>query len=161
MLSLLSLLWRASRPSWDVLGRVSDKAEDVFVSLEAHPHAKTMPGLLIFRFNQQLFFANATGFRDDIRRALRDADRPVQVVLVDAQVIADVDITGLTMLDELQKELAGMGIELWFTRVRDDVMDYIRNFGLEESIGPEHFYLSVRTGVEAYLIRHKTMDAQQ
>ncbi len=151
MLSLLSLLWRASRPSWNLLGRISDGAQEVFASLDAFPEAETIPGLVIFRFNQQVFFANATGFRNDVRQALRDADQPVRVILVDAEVIADIDITGLAMLEELRKELSGMEIELWFARVRARVMDYIRGYSLEETIGPEHFYLSVRAGVDAYL----------
>lgn len=150
-LSLLILLGRASKPSWNLLGRVSDEAEDVFASLDTFPDAETIPGLLIFRFNQQIFFANATGFRNDVRQALLEAEQPVRVVLVDAEVISDIDITGLAMLEELRKELTGRGIELWFTRVGDDVMNYIRGYGLQESIGPRHFYLSVRAGVDAYL----------
>jgi SulP family sulfate permease len=150
-LSLLSLLWRASRPSWNLLGRVSDEAADVYASLDAFPDAETIPGLVIFRFNQQIFFANATGFRNDVRQALRDVNQPVHVVLVDAEVISDIDITGLTMLEELCKELSGMGIELWFARVRANVMDYMRKYNLEEMIGPEGFYLSVRAGVDSYL----------
>lgn len=157
-LSLLILLWRASRPSWNLLGRVSHETKDVFASLDTFPNAETIPGLLIFRFNQQIFFANATGFRNDVRQALREADHPVQVFLVDAEVISDIDITGLAMLEALRKELSGMGIELWFARVGDDVMDYIRSYKLEESIGPEHFYLSVRAGVDAYLNWQKTKE---
>jgi SulP family sulfate permease len=154
-LALISLLWRASRPSWNLLGRVRGDGLDVFASLNVFPDAETTPGLLIFRFNQQIFFANATGFRDDVRQALREADQPVQVILVDAEVIADIDITGMQMLVELHKELSGAGIELWFTRVRGDVMEYMRRYNLEETIGPEHFYLSVRAGVNAFLIYQK------
>ncbi|MGD2047864.1 MAG: SulP family inorganic anion transporter, partial [Chloroflexota bacterium] len=92
--------------------------------------------------------------------ALQEADQPVQVVLVDAEVIPDIDITGLAMLEELHMELSGREIELWFARVGGDVMNYIRSYSLEESIGPEHFYLSVRAGVDAYLIWQNTKDAK-
>jgi anti-anti-sigma regulatory factor len=90
-----------------------------------------------------------------VRQALREADQLVHVILVDAEVIADIDITGMQMLVELHKELSGAGIELWFTRVRGDVMEYMRRYNLEETIGPEHFYLSVRAGVNAFLIYQK------
>ena len=159
-LALLSLLWRASRPSWNLLGRVRGDGQEVFASLDVFPDAETTPGLLIFRFNQQIFFANATGFRDDVRQALLEADQPVQVVLVDAEVIADIDITGMQMLVEIHKELSGAGIDLWFTRVRANVMEYMRRYNLEKTIGPEHFFLSVRAGVNAFLIHQKVMQAK-
>jgi len=151
ILSLLSLLWRASRPSWNLLGRILDEVEDVFASLDAFPNAETIPGLVIFYFNQQTFFANATGFHNDVRQALRDAYQPVQVILADAEMISDIDVTSLAMLEELHKELSALGIDLWYARVRTDLMDYIHSYGLEETIGPEHFYLSMRAEVDVYL----------
>jgi MFS superfamily sulfate permease-like transporter len=159
-LSLLVLLWRASRPSWNLLGRVSDETKDVFVSLDTFPDAETIPGLLIFRFNQQLFFANATAFRNDVRQALREAGQAIQVILVDAEVIADVDVTALAMLDELQKELSGKDIELWFARVGSAVMDSMHSYSLVDDVGPEHFYLSVRAGVDAFLFQQKRMTGE-
>jgi high affinity sulfate transporter 1 len=151
LLSFLALLARASRPSWTVLGLVHDKEQSVYGSLQAFPEAETYPGLVIFRFDQQLFFANAPRFQKAVREIVASVDPPARVVLVDAEVISDIDTTGTDMLEELYNELALQGIGLWFSRVRGDVMAYIRRSGVEELLGPEHFYLSVRSGVNDYL----------
>jgi len=151
LLSFLGLLARASRPSWTVLGLVHDKEQSIYGSLQAFPEAETYPGLIIFRFDQQLFFANAPRFHKAVREIVTSADPPAKVILVDAEVISDIDTTGTAMLEELYHELARQGIELWFSRVRADVMTYLSRSGVEELLGQERFYLSVRSGVNDYL----------
>jgi high affinity sulfate transporter 1 len=160
MLSFLGLLARASRPAWAILGLVHREDRDVFGNVDLFEDAETYPGLIIFRFDQQLFFANAPQFRDAVRASVAVADPPAKVVLIDTEVIADIDTTGTDMLEQLRDELARAGTELWFARVRAGVMEYMRLAGLEDSVGPENFYLSVRAGVDSYLEQQETTAEQ-
>ncbi len=148
ILSLLGLIAHAKNPTIAILGKVVD--ENAFHNLKNYPEAETYPGLLIFRFDEQLFFANAPNFRDAIRAALA-ADPSVRRVLIDAEAINDIDITGLDTLAELKDELAQSNIELCFARVKTQIREIIRRAGLEEAIEPEQFYPSVQAGVDAYL----------
>jgi len=152
-LSFLGLLARASRPSTAVLGRVTHAGGDVFANIALYPDSETYPGLVIFRFDQQIFFANAPMLREAVREAVRTADPPAKVVLFDAEDIPDIDTTAMDTITELYDELARADIELWFSRVRAEVMVYLRRAELDRTIGPDQFYLSVRAGVDAYLER--------
>jgi high affinity sulfate transporter 1 len=147
-ISLLGLLIRAKQANMAILGKLP--GESVFQSVENHPEAETYPGLIIFRFDEQLFFANAPNFRDAVLAAVA-ADPSARWVLVDAGSINEIDVTGLDMLTELRDELAQDNIELRFARMKAHVREYVRRANLEESIGAEHFYLSVQAGVEAYM----------
>ena len=150
--SILFLVYRASRPRTAVLGKVPD--QDTFRDIERHPESETYPGLVIFRFEAELFFANASYFRDRIRELVAVADPPAQAVLVDAEAIQYIDTTAVTALEELQEELADSGVELLMARVHGRVRDMLRRSGLEERIGASRIYPSVRAGVNDYLERH-------
>jgi MFS superfamily sulfate permease-like transporter len=153
ILSLLGLLAAAKNPHSAILGKVPD--EKAFHSLESYPEAETYPGLIIYRFDDQLFFANAPNFQQHIRDLVA-ADPAVRWVLVDAEAINDIDITGTDMLGELKDELGRSNIELRFARMKANVLDVIRRAGLEETIGADHFYPSVQTGVDAFLAEQPT-----
>jgi SulP family sulfate permease len=150
--SILVLVYRASRPRATVLGKVPD--QDTFRDIERHPESETYPGLVIFRFEAELFFANVSYFRDRIRELVAVADPPAQAVLVDAEAIQYIDTTAVAALEELREELAGSGVELLMARVHGRVRDMLRRSGLEESIGASRIYPSVRAGVADYLERH-------
>jgi high affinity sulfate transporter 1 len=148
ILSLLGLIAHAKNPTTAILGK--SPAENAFRSLENYPDAKTYPGLIIFRFDEELFFANAPNFRDAVRVAVK-VDPSVRRVLLDAEGINDIDITGLDTLAELKDELAQANIELYLARVKTSVREIIRRAGLEEQIGVDHFYPTVQSGVDAHL----------
>ena len=150
--SILVLVYRASRPRTVVLGKVPD--QDTFRDIERHPESETYPGLIIFRFEAELFFANASYFRDRIRELVAVADPPTQAVLVDAEAIQYIDTTAVTALEELQEELADSGVELLMARVHGRVRDMLRRSGLEERFGASRIYPSVRAGVNDYLRRY-------
>jgi high affinity sulfate transporter 1 len=147
-LSLLGLLAAAKNPHSGVLGKAPD--ENVYHSLESFPEAETYPGLIIFRFDDQLFFANAPNFQQHVRDLVA-ADPAVRWVLIDAESINDIDITGTDMLGELHDELAKANIQLHFARMKAHVHEIIRRAGLEEALGGDHFHPSVQAGVDAYL----------
>jgi high affinity sulfate transporter 1 len=148
LLSLLGLLAAAKNPHSAVLGKAPD--DKAYHSLEYYPEGITYPGLIIYRFDDQLFFANAPNFQEHVRDLVA-ADPSVRWVLVDAEAINDIDITGTDMLAELKDELAKANIELHFARMKAHVREIIQRAGLEEALGVDHFHPSIQTGVDTYL----------
>ncbi len=130
--SFLLILARASRPRWAILGRTKDAGSDdiAYQSLEAHPEGKTVPGLLIFRFDADLFFANANVFADDVLEAIAAADPKPQVVLIDAESISDIDSTAVGVLRDLIAELREVGIEVWAARIKTRVAEILGRLGV-------------------------------
>lgn len=147
-ISLMALLIDVKNPHTAILGKLPDR--NVYRSLEEFPDAETYPGLLIFRFDSRLFFANAPNFREAVRTAVA-ADPSIRQVLVDGEAINDIDITAIDMLGELRDELAELGVELRFAQIKKNVQKYMRRDGLEGEVGVEHFYDSVQEAVDAYL----------
>jgi SulP family sulfate permease len=153
--SLGALVYRSYTPHTAVLGRLrggQEGDEDYgFRDISRHPEGETYPGLLIFRFDQEIFFANAALFRDRIRDLVAGADPPIRRVVVDASAITYVDTTGLDMLGELQIELEKQGIGLMFARLKGPVHDV---FTRAEATGAiRHFrrFPTLRSAVADYL----------
>ena len=156
VISLLVLVYRASRPHTATLGRV---AEDTYRDVERYPEAETIAGLVIFRFDAELFFANANVFRDTVRQLVAASEPPATALLIDAEGITDLDTSAADTLEELRSELASTGVELVMARVHGRVRDMMRRSGLEESIGQDQIYATVRAGVEGYLERRAGDDS--
>ena len=118
--SFLLLLARASRPRWAILGRaaVEDSDDIAYQDVSTHPEAQTFPGLLILRFDADLFFANANVFVDHVHEAIALADPKPSVVLLDAESVSDADSTALLVLADLRTELEAESIEFWVARVK-------------------------------------------
>ena len=118
--SFLLLLARASRPRWAILGRaaVEDSDDIAYQDVSTHPEAQTFPGLLILRFDADLFFANANVFVDHVHEAIDLADPKPSVVLLDAESVSDADSTALLVLADLRTELEAESIEFWVARVK-------------------------------------------
>ncbi len=146
-ISVVWLLLEARRPATAILGKIP--GQNTFRNIKNFPGAETYPGLLIFRFDGSLFFANARIFRDDVRQAVA-ADPSVRTVLINAEAVNDIDVTALEMLQELATELEKSKIDLRFARVKTHVRNIMRSGGLEDVIGANHFHASVRSGVSAY-----------
>ncbi len=150
-LSLAALVVRASRPRTAVLGRVP--GERTYTDVARHPENEQFPGLLIFRLDSQLFFANA-GVAYDRLKALVAAAEPLPVMIIwDLEVTAELDVTAVDMLLRLLKELRIAGIDLAFARVRDSVRDTFGRAGLLHLLGEDHLFLTIDEGVQEYLRR--------
>jgi len=149
VLSIVALIYRASYPGTAVLGRVRGR-EAVYRDIKRYPDAETLPGLLLFRFDSPIFFANANHFAEVLERAIADAEGPVKAVLVDAEPANLIDSTSCEMLVKLHSELAGKGIVLAFARVRDPVRDMLRRAGVEATVGADRFFDRITDGVQAY-----------
>ncbi len=148
-IALLGLLVGSKQRSTYILGKIPE--HDTFQSLENHPDGLTYPGILILRFDGSLFFANVPDFVDEVRLGVKLADPQPEVVLLNFESASSIDATAVEMLNELFDEMAQQGIAIRLARVKTPVRQVMRADGLEERIGPEHFYLSVHEGVDAFL----------
>jgi high affinity sulfate transporter 1 len=155
--SLLALIRRAYRPRIAVLGRAMTETsadEDYrFRAIDRHPEYQVIPGLVLFRFSSELFFANASYFRDETLRLVEDARPSARVVLVDASAITHADTTALAMLEDLLGRLDAKGVAFELARMRSGLREALARSGLLDRIGEEAVHASVHTGVEAFLRR--------
>ncbi|MCI0818496.1 MAG: SulP family inorganic anion transporter [Chloroflexi bacterium] len=154
--SLLVLVYRASRPGIPVLGK--DPEENAYRSVERNPRNETYPGLIIFRLDGELFFANAIYFRERVEEQLAAADPPARAILIDAEAIHDLDLTAAEMLKELASELAANEIDLLFASVHQTVREMMERSGVEDAIGADHIYPAVQDGVDDFLARRHAAD---
>ena len=115
-LSLIWLLYVGSRPNDSVLGRVAGRKG--FHSVSDYTDIKTIPGLLLYRFDSNIVFYNADHFKTRVRSAVAAQPTPVEWVVIDASPVNIVDVTGLRKVDELRAELAQEGVSLYFARVK-------------------------------------------
>jgi high affinity sulfate transporter 1 len=151
--SLLVIIRRVTRPGTAIIGRMPDK--ESYRDIELYPEAETVPGLLIYRFDSALIFTNADFFEKEIRRHIIEQNAatgvPVQMVLINAETMNNIDTTGTDQLADLYESLEKDGIDLAFAEVKDPVRDMMHISGAEEAIGPDNFYSSVSEGVRAYI----------
>ena len=148
-LSVLAFLWRAWHPYDAVLGRATGVKG--YHDLTRYPGARQVPGLVLYRFDAPLFFANAGVFRARLLAAVRESDPPARMIVVAAEPITDLDSTAADMLHDLDQELEVLGVELAFAEMKDPVKDRLRRFGLVERIGHERFYPTIGVAVHRYV----------
>ncbi len=151
-LSLLDVIRRAWRPHDAVLGRV--QGVKGYHDIARYPDAKQVPGLLIFRWDAPLFFANAETFRQRIVTAVDASPTPIKWVVVAAEPITDVDTTAAETLEELDLELATRHVELAFAELKDPVKDRLGRYGLHEKIGHSFFFPTIGVAVKTFLERN-------
>lgn len=151
-LSTLAFLWRSWHPYDAVLGRVSGRKG--YHDTSRHPEATLVPGLVLYRFDAPLFFANAGVFEEGLLRAVEAAPQPVRRIVVAAEPITDVDTTAADMLIELARELRSGGIELAFAELKGPPKDKLDAYGLIELIGEERFYSTIGDAVHAHVDEH-------
>jgi high affinity sulfate transporter 1 len=148
-LALLDFIRRAWRPYDAVLGRVHGVKG--YHDVSRYPDAKRVPGLVLFRWDAPLFFANAEEFGDRLRRAVASSPTPVRWVIVTAEPVTDLDTTAAEVLQHLDEELAAEGVDLRFAEMKDPVKDRLKRYGLFDRFGADHFYPTIGSGVSAYV----------
>ncbi len=146
-LSLLSFIQRAWHPHDAVLGRVDNLKG--YHDTERYPDARQIPGLVLYRFDAPLFFANADFFRERVRSIARAGD--ATRVVVAAEPITDIDATAGESLLSLNDELVADGVQLAFAELKDPVRDRLRDYGIEAVIGADRFFPTIGVAVNAYL----------
>ena len=145
-LSVIDTVRRSASPHDAVLGWVDRLGRYADVSL--HPSATVTPGVVVYRLDDRLFFANARYFKGRVREAIRGARTPVSWLVFDAESVTHADSTGLEALEELTKDLRRDEITLVVARLRTRMQDQFELSGLTETIGPEHFYPTVHAAVQ-------------
>lgn len=152
--SLLDFVRRAWRPHDAILGRA--KGVKGYHDVERYPAARRVPGLLLFRWDAPLFFANADSFRERIIDEVDRSPHPVKWVVIAAEPITDVDTTAADMVEELDSELESRGAHLAFAELKDPVRDRLEQYGLGKRIEHQHFFPTIGVAVKTYLERFET-----
>jgi MFS superfamily sulfate permease-like transporter len=152
VIAVIEFLWDGWRPHSAVLGRVEQLKG--YHDIGRYPQASRIPGLVLFRWDAPLFFANAELFGDRVHAAVASSPTPVQCIVVAAEPVTSVDVTAADCLDELAGALRSEGIELWFAEMKDPVKDKLKRFGLFARFGAETFYPTLGGAVKAYLRAH-------
>jgi high affinity sulfate transporter 1 len=146
-LSILNVFRRAWRPYQTTLGRIPGMPGHHDRHL--HPDAQELPGLVIFRFDAPLFFANARTFREQIRRLATAKPRPRWIVIA-AEPITDVDTTAADMLAELDNELNAAGTSMVFAELKDPVREKLERYELIGPLNPAHFFPTLDAALTAF-----------
>jgi sulfate permease, SulP family len=147
-LSLLMLIYRTSHPEGAVLGQLP--GTEAYRDVRRHPEARTFPGLLIWRVGGDLFFASIGHLDAGLQAALAAARPPAKHVLVDADSVNFIDASACDALLNSIKQLQSQGITIAFARVRDEVRERMRLWGIEALVGSANFYERVTDGVRAW-----------
>jgi high affinity sulfate transporter 1 len=153
VIAVIEFLWDGWRPHSAVLGRV-DRVKG-YHDVTRYPRARLIPGLVLFRWDAPLFFANAELFHDRAMAAVSASPTPVRWLVVAAEPVTSVDVTAADVLAELDEALHASGIELCFAEMKDPVKDKLKRFGLFTRLGEERFFATVGEAVSAYLTRYQ------
>ena len=147
-LSILNVFRRVWWPHRAELGRVEGLAG--LHDTDTYPHSQLLPGLVVYRFDAPLIFANSRMFGDSVR-AMAEEQPELRWVIVAAEPVTDVDTTAADMLAELDSWLNARGVSLAFAEVKDPVREKIQRYELERTIDPAHFYPTLDEAVAAYM----------
>ena len=115
-------------------------------SIDAFPDAETVPGVVVYRWEAPLFFANAGAFRQQVRTLVRE--RSPSWVVVQCEAITDIDVTAAEMLEQLDVELNAADIHMAFAEMRDRLQDVVLRYGLLETLDGDHFYPTLEAALE-------------
>jgi sulfate permease, SulP family len=152
LLSVMFVLYRASRPYVAALGRMPGYRA-TFADVSRHPDAELVPGLVIVRLDAPLYFFNANVARTQILELLAAREPAPRGVLIDLAATADLDVTAADTLAELVGELRSRDVEVLLAQVKGAVRDRLRKMGLMAELGEGRVYLSVGAGVSDFLQR--------
>ncbi len=152
VIAVIEFLWDGWRPYSAVLGRA--KGIQGYHDIKRYPNARQVPGLVLFRWDAPLFFANAEQFQDRVLDAVAASPTPVRWLVVAAEPVTSVDVTSADMLAELMGTLHEAGIELRIAEMKDPVKDKLKRFGLFAQLGEDAFFPTVGTAVKHYLATH-------
>jgi high affinity sulfate transporter 1 len=151
-IAIAEFLWDGWRPHSAVLGRAHGVKG--YHDITRYPDARQIPGLVLFRWDAPLFFANAEFFRERALDAVAKSPTPVRWLVVAAEPVTSVDVTAGDTLVELDEALHAGGIELCFAELKDPVKDKLKKFGLLAQLGENNFFPTIGVAVSSYLETH-------
>jgi high affinity sulfate transporter 1 len=149
VIAVIEFLWDGWRPYSAVLGRPEGVAG--YHDVTRFPQARRIPGLVLFRWDAPLFFANAELFQKRVLAAAAASPTPVRRLVVTAEPVTSVDVTAADVLSELHETLSAAGIELSFAEMKDPVKDKLKRFEIFDRFGVERFYPTIDAAVDHHL----------
>jgi high affinity sulfate transporter 1 len=149
VIAIIEFLWDGWRPYSAVLGR--PKGVEGYHDITRYPDARQIAGLVLFRWDAPLFFANAELFKERALAAVAGSPSAVRWLVVAAEPVTSVDVTAADVLAELDETLHADGIELCFAELKDPIKDKLKRFGLFGQIGQEYFFPTIETAVRSYM----------
>jgi SulP family sulfate permease len=150
--SLAFVIYRSSRPHISRLGRVPG-APGAYSDLARHPENDPVPGVLIFRLDAPLYYANAITARDGVKAMIQEAAVPPRAVVFDAAAQDDLDLTSAQVLMGLVNELLKEGTQVYFADVHAPVLEQAREHGLLAAVGDGHVFSTVDLAVQEIVRR--------
>lgn len=150
MLSLINVIFHISRPHDALLDDVDASGGTIYRGIADKETTLTEPGLIVYRFDAPLIFANAAFFTERLEELIAHAGTELKCVILDAEAISDFDSTAAEALENLDADLARRSVELWIARANSPLRDLLQATGLTERIGSDNIHLSVRAAVLAY-----------
>jgi high affinity sulfate transporter 1 len=148
-IAIIEFLWDGWRPHSAVLGRAHGVKG--YHDITRYPDARRVPGLVLFRWDAPLFFANAEFFRERVLDAVATSPTPVRWLVVAAEPVTSVDVTACDVVAELDRSLHAQGIEFCFAELKDPVKDKLKRFGLFAQLGENYFFPTIGVAVARYL----------
>ncbi|HEY5186556.1 MAG TPA: SulP family inorganic anion transporter, partial [Actinomycetes bacterium] len=147
VLSVIDVVRRAATPGDAVLGY--SRSDQRYADVDTHPRAEVTPGVVVYRIQERLFFANAHFFKRRVWAAVDGAPKPVRYLVLDAAMISGIDASAVEAVREVQAGLHSRNIVLEVARATEELREQFAQTGLIELIGPEHFHATVTAAVEA------------
>jgi MFS superfamily sulfate permease-like transporter len=156
MLSLVNVLYHIARPHDALLDDIDASGGTVYRGVTDKDTALTEPGLIVYRFDAPLVFANAAFFTERLEGLIVNAGEGLKCVVFDAEAISDFDSTAAEALENLDANLERLGVELWMARANKPLRDLLLVTGLTKRLGKDNLYPSVRAAVMAFHARFGT-----
>ena len=137
------------RRNWWPHGAVLGQADGIpgWHSIADNPDARERDGIVIYRWEAPLFFANSGAFRRQVRALVHE--RKPRWVVLQCEAITDIDVTAAEMLEQLDNELNAVGVTMAFAELRSRLQDLVRRYGLLENLDRDHFYPTLRAAIKA------------
>ena len=157
-IAIIEFLWDGWRPHSAVLARV--QGVKGYHDITRYPASRQIPGLVLFRWDAPLFFANAEFFKERALDAVATSPTPVRWLVVAAEPVTSVDVTAADMIAELDEVLRAQAIEFCFAELKDPVKDKLKRFGLFTKLGENYFFPTLGAAVSRYLETNKDVEWQ-
>jgi high affinity sulfate transporter 1 len=151
VIAVIEFLWDGWRPHSAVLGEVD--GVHGYHDITRHPGARLIPGLVLFRWDAPLFFANAEFFHDRVLAAVASSPTPVRWLVVAAEPVTSIDVTAADALCDLDDSLRDAGVRMCFAEMKSPVMEKLKRFGLMSRFGESVFFATIEEAVSAFAAR--------
>jgi SulP family sulfate permease len=150
VLSLINVIYHISRPHDALLDEMDASGGTVYRGIADKGTALTEPGLIVYRFDAPLVFANAAFFTERLEELIANAGAGLKCIILDAEAISDFDSTAAEALENMDSSLERLGVELWIARANGPLRDLLEVTGLTKRLGKENIFPSVRAAVLVY-----------